>query len=577
MSIVLGHQAMAADGSPQMAMGLIVKLKDAKPASVVRLRPAMRPADPAWRQRDRLAGATRRMRISYLVQKPTAFAAHVIHSRHAITMADAQAQAARLRKDPDVEWVVVNEILKPATVTGRTVGIPSDPSYVDQTWLRARGVSTLGVADFPAAWALMAGRTLTPVVTAVLDTGVLYSPDLDGRLLPGYDFVSEVDVSRDDNGLDADPSDPGNWLTSGEKAAQPEYYADCQVSNSTWHGLAITSMLAAEYNNLEKGAGMLAPLPGQVVLPVRVASACGANVSDLLEGMLWAGGVDYQGSPARNPNPARVINISFGGDGSCADTTAGSTSWLYTQVVATLKNKGVLVVASAGNGDSDTGLGLALPTRPASCQGVLAVTALNQQGFKAIYANLVDGTRQSAQHWSLAVAGGDAGDDRIVTESNAGITGPAGFEMKALAGTSFSSPTAAGVAALMMSIDPSLTVDDVLSLITSNVAAFPSNGGYSACTASNLGNCNCTNTTCGSGVLDAGLAVQAAIDHLALNHAAVDSPELSASYFTPYRLQPAPAPTSGKSGGGGVDVLELLALVLAVVIAAVARFKSGKP
>ena len=85
------------------------------------------------------------------------------------------------------------------------------------------------------------------------------------------------------------------------------------------------------------------------VLPVRIGGTCGALVSDIIEGMLWSAGVDYQGSPARNPNPARVINLSFGGQGSC--DSSDSRDVLYRQTIATLRTKGALVVASAGNGD----------------------------------------------------------------------------------------------------------------------------------------------------------------------------------------------------------------------------------
>lgn len=587
MSLSLGlasaHSAVAQTDSSRMARGLIVKLKDsAQPVSVVRIQAANKPTDSDARQRLRLAAATQRSRVSYLVNRPTAFAARVIHNGSVMPLAAAQAQAARLRLDPDVEWVVVNEIERPAsTALSIDAQAINDPNYSDQTWLRPRTGTTRGVADVPAAWTLMAGHAVTPVVTAVLDTGVLYPTDLNGRVLPGYDFVSDPNYARDGNGLDSDPSDPGDWLTSTEKLANPQLYpSDCEVRNSVWHGLAITSMLGAGTNNGEFGAGILAPLPGAVVLPVRVAGTCGADVSDIIEGMLWAAGVDYQGSPARNANPARVINISFGGDGTCADNTSGTASWLYRQTMALLRNKGVLVVASAGNGDSATGLGLATLTRPANCPYVLATTGLNQRGYKARYANLVD----SAQHWSVAVASGDVDasafltDDGIVTQANTGAQSPdvGSYNMLRFVGTSFAAPTVAGVAALMMSVDPSLTVDDVLSMITSTASGFTPNGSLLTCSPSNLGSCNCTSSTCGSGVLDAGAAVQAAITHALLNLAAFSSPDLTANYLTLDRLQTTtPAKASG-GGGGDMDLKALLALGAALVLVVWLRIRSDR-
>ena len=55
---------------------------------------------------------------------------------------------------------------------------------------------------------------------------------------------------------------------------------------------------------------------GAKVLPVRVAGKCGAVLSDLLDGVRWAAGLPVAGVPA-NPNPARVINLSYGGSGVC--------------------------------------------------------------------------------------------------------------------------------------------------------------------------------------------------------------------------------------------------------------------
>ena len=52
-------------------------------------------------------------------------------------------------------------------------------------------------------------------------------------------------------------------------------------------------------------------------LPVRVAAKCGAEVADIVVGMRWAAGLqvfDHGGRPLPlNPNPARVLDISFGG------------------------------------------------------------------------------------------------------------------------------------------------------------------------------------------------------------------------------------------------------------------------
>lgn len=574
--LILGMSAevvmAAAAEQPRQAMGLIVKLKgqDTTPGgrSLVRLQAAAVPAHGAQELRLRLSAAAQRQRVSFVQRKSTAFAANVIHNGHPVPIEQAEAEAARLRKDPDVEWVIVNEMIRPASVS------LDDPGFGLQTWLqwRDQAAGRVAVANFPAAWTALANRTLSPVVVAVLDSGILLAPDLDGRLLPGYDFVSEPAYSGDGDGVDPDPSDPGLGVVPPNGCTESE----------AWHGLSVAAMLGATTGNMVDGAGALAPLPGPVVLPVRVGGLCGAMVSDIIEGMLWAAGVDYHGSPARNLHPARVINLSYGGEGSCADAGSGvrDVAWLYRQTIATLKSQGVLVVASAGNGDVVTGLGQWGATRPANCAGVMAVTGLNQRGYKASYANLmrVDGV----QSFGLAVASGDVSRDNygnnvltdagVVTLTNSGAGAPSDyFELRAQVGTSMAAPMAAGVAALMLAADPGLTVDDLLWGLSHKSSAFPNAAsvGFQACVpgVGEQGHCACSADTCGAGMLDAELAVNWAIEHASQGGTATASATAqSACYFSPAREGGGSAcGDSGSSGGGGGALGELDLLALAVM------------
>ena len=67
----------------------------------------------------------------------------------------------------------------------------------------------------------------TDIVVGVIDTGVRFDhPDLQraaagGKLLPGYDMISDIDVANDGDGRDADASDPGDWLTLAEVPGPP--------------------------------------------------------------------------------------------------------------------------------------------------------------------------------------------------------------------------------------------------------------------------------------------------------------------------------------------------------------------
>lgn len=145
---------------------------------------------------------------------------------------DAAALARRLAADPDVEFAVPNgrvriqvapndppnDPLYPASASerrynGRTL---QDGPASGQWYLRAPTPTVASSIDIEAAW--LRTRGSASVVVAVLDTGVRFDhPDLvGGRLLPGYDFVSNTSVANDGDGRDGDPSDPGDWTTVAE-------------------------------------------------------------------------------------------------------------------------------------------------------------------------------------------------------------------------------------------------------------------------------------------------------------------------------------------------------------------------
>src|SRR5205085_1963834 len=141
----------------------------------------------------------------------------------------------------------------------RAQRVPNDPSF-DTQWALTDPV---GGINAPAAWDLQTG---SPAVTvAVLDTGITQHPELAGRVLPGYDFISNPTTANDANGRDSDPSDPGDSTGNNECGDGAPSEA------SSWHGTFVAGLIAANTNN---GVGIAGVDWNAKILPVRVLGRC---------------------------------------------------------------------------------------------------------------------------------------------------------------------------------------------------------------------------------------------------------------------------------------------------------------
>ncbi len=413
--------------------------------------------------------------------------------------------ADRLAAQPDVEYAVVDGRM-------RALALPNDPLLpsgqtgtpaAGQWYLRAPTSATIANAssvvasiNAAAAWNITSGSS--SVVVAVLDTGIRTDhPDFASKFLPGYDFISSTTVSADGDGLDADPADPGDFTTAGQCGT------GSVAESSSWHGTQTAGLIGAATNN---GTGMAGVGYNVMLLPVRVLGKCGGYDSDIVAGMLWAGGLSN--SPNQNPYPAKVINLSLGARPPC--------SKLYQDAVNQLTAAGVVVVAAAGND------GLAVGS-PANCAGAIAVAGVRHAGTKVGYSDL-------GPEVSIAAPAGNCVNSSgtclfpLLTTSNKGTSTPVATSAGGAVytdgdtdpslGTSFSAPLVAGTIGLMLSANPALTPAQVLSFLKSSARPFPATGagtGVAACTAPSAtaqsGECYCTRSTCGAGLLDAGAAV----------------------------------------------------------------------
>src|SRR5690242_18191018 len=154
----------------------------------------------------------------------------------------SEALAQRLSREPDVEYAVPDQRRHLLTA-------PNDPLYatggpmgpaVGQWYLRAPTDTIASSINIETAWSVTQGNPA--IVVADIDTGVRYDhPDLlaagsGGKLLPGYNMISELPVANDGDGRDADASDPGDWVSSSEANDKHGQFFGCSAGNSSWHG-----------------------------------------------------------------------------------------------------------------------------------------------------------------------------------------------------------------------------------------------------------------------------------------------------------------------------------------------------
>jgi serine protease len=413
------------------------------------------------------------------------------------------AQLARLRADADVEFAEADLRRYPHA-------LPNDPLYAGQWYLQNR-VDAPSAIHAEAAWD--AGGGDGGVVVAVLDTGVLFEhadlrrAHLGGRLLPGYDFISNAATANDGNGRDADASDPGDWVTQQE-SNQGEF-SGCDVSNSSWHGTRVAGIIGARTNNAEGVAGSTwSPW----ILPVRVLGKCGGRDSDIIEAMAWAAGIHVDGVPD-NPYPAKIENLSLGSFGPCGAA--------YASVISELATRGVLVVVSAGNEGGPVG-------SPANCVGAAAVTGLRHAGTKVGFASLGPQIAVGAPAGNCVNTTGGPCLFSIDTTYNTGTQAPAAYgytnQTNVNVGTSFSAPIVSGIAALMAGANGNLGAAQLRARLREGATKpFPQSLDPTVpmChvpTGPNdvqVSECSCTTSTCGAGMANAEGALAAALRPIA--------------------------------------------------------------
>lgn len=412
------------------------------------------------------------------------------------TGADIDATLAGLNGDPRIQYAERDYWVHSET-------LPNDPGLAFQ-WAHE-------ITDAQVAWSVTTGSPSVRV--AVVDSGSAGTigaesqtgmhPDLMANLIPGFDFVSHLDLEGDPLWIDTPEYlalkaryPQAQFLDGDEEPGWDPYPLDefgtvWDVDTTTgenWisglamfgsHGTHVAGIVGAVGNNASGLAGVNWNVEIQ---PIRALGHIGAGMgSDVLAGVAYAAGfvIFQDGLVYRNPTPAQVINMSLGG---------GPYSEIAEDLYAAVREENVLVIASAGNSSTDA------VHYPSGYDSVMSVSSLdyihwvdelNGPGvaFSDIFSNYGDTIDISAPG-GLAWRTADALDAwntlELIDQPYVISSGWEWFDSEDpatatyldtpiyyySAGTSMSAPYVAGAAALVLSVDPTLTADEVEAILT---------------------------------------------------------------------------------------------------------------
>ena len=319
---------------------------------------------------------------------------------------DPGLAAALLAEDPSVGYAGPNHVLP---FTGE---VPDDPWYSSQTELHGIGV--------PEAWESTRGAG---ILIAIVDTGLdLLHPDLVGRLAVNEaEAAGEPGVDDDGNGYVDDVHGFDFTDAPGLPGVGDYLDRDGDPQDDYGHGTSVAGVAAATRNN---GEGIAGVAPEASLLAVRAGLRTSIPLLPaVLEEDDAAAGVIYAAD-----NGAHIINLSFG---DVVDAP------VLREAVRHATDRGVLVVASSGN-QSNTA-----PFFPSAYPRVFSIGASTPARMRAPFSVF--------------------GTDLDLLAPGVGVLAPdlsGGYNR--MSGTSFSSPISAGAAALVWSLHPEWTADQVI-------------------------------------------------------------------------------------------------------------------
>ncbi len=318
---------------------------------------------------------------------------------------------------------------------GLVFALEPNDRYYDRQWY-------LEKVNAPGAWERTTGSE--DIVVAVIDSGMqIDHEDLKNNIWINNNEIPENGIDDDGNGFIDDVS---GWDFHNDNNDPSPEFLDAWTEGGLSHGTVVSGIISAQGNN-DKGIAGISW--NSKIMPLKVLNDSGAgSMRDVIRA------VDYA-----TQNGAHIINFSFVGE---------SYSQGLKEAIARAHEKGVLVVAAAGN-ENDNNVGYNIDETPLYpvCHdggsnnmviGVSATDALDQKAdFSSYGKNCVDISAPGVSFFGTVAK-------KVGFDENQFSALYDGY----WSGTSMATPVISGTLALILSINPTVSKEEAVSILLSS-------------------------------------------------------------------------------------------------------------
>lgn len=312
---------------------------------------------------------------------------------------------SELNKRSDILWAEAN----PVFIGDPREYAPNDPEFSKQHHHK--------IIQSEKAWEISTG--VSEVIVAATDDGFM----LDHEDLSGIYYRNDAEIEG--NGIDDDENgyidDVVGW-NFNEGTNNPDV-----AGYHGGHGTHVAGIVAADFDN---GLGVVGHGTKIKVMPLKFYGT-----------KSWTGEMILETYKYATDNGAKIITTSYNIDGM-------SKKKIYQEAVAYAYNKGLIIFNSAGNGNAEQS------ARTKNTQ--ILLVASTQSGADTKKHDLR--SRFSNYGYGVDIA---APGNPIYSTSKSG-------KYVDMSGTSMAAPNAAGVAALIWSVNPDYTREQVLATLMRN-------------------------------------------------------------------------------------------------------------